>query len=318
MKKYIEFIVSEINQITTDCNEILLFGENIDKGSCLSGLSRGLKVNSNGKIINIGNCELTHFGIGLGMMLDGGNSVLFAKQMDFILLGLEQACSTFNFIRAFKSKDVIGSFTIICIVCDQGFQGPQSSANNASDISSLANIPIYCINFKDDIKKIISNNLVEKGFRIIFASQRAFNKDIINTPLIHAETDCSIFKYCDGEDVTLASYNFALPETLKIRNYLKNNGFESDLYHINYVPNHSLEPLLNSIKKTGKLVVIDDSKSIKKYGDYLASKILQNGIKCEYIDQIRRGSEDKDYGVNHDQMIFDYEKILQFVKNRSS
>ena len=84
------------------------------------------------------------------------------------------------------------------------------------------------------------------------------------------------------------------------------------------MPNHSLEPILSSIKKTGKLVVIDDSKSIKKYGDYLASKILQKGIKCEYIEQIRRGSEDKDYGVNHDQMIFDYKKILKFVSNRIS
>ncbi len=318
MKKYIEFIVSEINKITTSCGEVLLFGENIDKGSCLSGLSRGLEVNSNGKIINIGNCELTHFGIGLGMMLDGGNSVLFAKQMDFILLGLEQACSTFNFIRAYKSRNEVGSFTIVCIVCDQGFQGPQSSSNNASDISSLANIPIYCINFKDDIAKIINDNLVAKGFRIIFVSQRAFNSEINKIPLIYGENDCSIFKYYEGRDVTLASYNFALPETLKIRNYLKSNGFESDLYHINYVPNHSLEPILNSIKKTGKLIVIDDSKSIKKYGDYLATNILKNGIKCDYIDQIRRGSEDKNYGVNHDQMIFDYEKILKFVSNRIS
>ena len=64
--------------------------------------------------------------------------------------------------------------------------------------------------------------------------------------------------------------------------------------------------------------MIDDSKSIKKYGDILASEILKNDIKCQYIDQIRRGSEDKEYGVNHDQIIFDYEKILNFVSNRIS
>ena len=78
---------------------------------------------------------------------------------------------------------------------------------------------------------------------------RAFNSEIKKIPLIFEENDCSIFKYSEGKDVTLASYNFALPETLKIRDYLKANGFESDLYHINYVPNHSLEPILNSIKK---------------------------------------------------------------------
>ncbi len=88
-KKYIEFIVSQINKVTNTCGEVLLFGENINKGSCLSGLARGLEVNNEGQIINIGNCELTHFGLGFGIMLDGGKSVLFAKQKDFIILGLE-------------------------------------------------------------------------------------------------------------------------------------------------------------------------------------------------------------------------------------
>ena len=51
MKKYIEFIVSEFNKVTSECGHVLLFGENIDKGSCLSGLCRGLKVNPKGKIL---------------------------------------------------------------------------------------------------------------------------------------------------------------------------------------------------------------------------------------------------------------------------
>lgn len=311
-KKYIEFIVSELNKITNKCGEILLFGENIDKGSCLSGLARGLEVNDKGKIVNIGNCELTHFGLGLGMMLDGGKAVLFAKQMDFILLGLEQACSTYNFIRAFKSKSEIGSFTIICIVCDQGFQGPQSSNNSASDISSLVNIPIYCLNNKDDISQVINSFLVSNGFRIICVSQRAFNK-YIDKKASFVSSDKSIFKYSCGDDVTLVSYNFALEESFNIQNFLKENRIFCDLFHVNYVPNQSLEEILNSLKKTGKLIILDDSKSVTKYGDYLAVMILQEGIKCEYMNQTRRGIEDIDYGVNKDQLVVDYDRILQFA-----
>ena len=206
------------------------------------------------------------------MMLDGGNAVLFAKQMDFILLGLEQACSTYNFIRAFKEKEEIGSFTIVCIVCDQGYQGPQSSFNAASDISSLANIPIYCINNKNDISKVINSHLVEKGFRIICVSQRAFNNILNEKKAVSAALDNSIFQYSKGNNVTLASYNFALNDSLLIKDFLNSRNFDCDLFHINYVPNHSLEPILNSVQKTRKLIVLDDSKSVTKYGDYLASK----------------------------------------------
>ncbi len=75
---------------------MLLFGENIDTGSRIAGLARGLKVNPAGRILNVGNCELTHIGLGLGMMLDGGNAVVFMKQLDFLLLGIDQMVNTFN------------------------------------------------------------------------------------------------------------------------------------------------------------------------------------------------------------------------------
>ena len=139
-KSYISSIIVEVNNNLKDCGPILLYGENIDTGSKIGGLARGLIVNSDGKILNVGNCELTHCGVGLGIMLDGGSSALFVKQLDFLLLGLDQICNTYNYIRAYSLKASIGSFTILAIVCDQGFQGPQSSLNAANDFFSIANI----------------------------------------------------------------------------------------------------------------------------------------------------------------------------------
>ena len=114
---YINQIIEQVNFVTEKCGAILLFGENIDTGSRIAGLARGLKVNPAGSIQNVGNCELTHCGVGLGMLLDGGQSVLFAKQLDFMLLGLDQICNTFNYIRAYCPRETWGSFTIFVIVC---------------------------------------------------------------------------------------------------------------------------------------------------------------------------------------------------------
>ena len=52
-KTYIQQIVKEINLVTNRSTPILIYGENIDKGSCLSGLARGLEVNPNGSCLNI-------------------------------------------------------------------------------------------------------------------------------------------------------------------------------------------------------------------------------------------------------------------------
>ena len=50
-------------------------------------------------MINVGDCEATHIGVGFGLMLNGVHAVLFAKQLDFMLLGMDQLVNTYNFIR---------------------------------------------------------------------------------------------------------------------------------------------------------------------------------------------------------------------------
>ena len=106
---YIKQIIESVNGVTERCGPVLLFGENIDTGSRIAGLARGLTVNSKGRILNVGNCELTHCGVGFGMMLDRGNAVLFMKQLDFLLLGLDQIVNTFNFIRATGLRTILAA-----------------------------------------------------------------------------------------------------------------------------------------------------------------------------------------------------------------
>ena len=52
---YIGQILEQVNRVTENCGPILLYGENIDTGSRIGGLARGLKVNPEGQILNVGN-----------------------------------------------------------------------------------------------------------------------------------------------------------------------------------------------------------------------------------------------------------------------
>ena len=49
---YYEFINQLIREKVFETQNIVLFGQNIDAGSCLSGLTRNLKVQDNSLIIN--------------------------------------------------------------------------------------------------------------------------------------------------------------------------------------------------------------------------------------------------------------------------
>lgn len=310
---YIKHITDQINLVTEGCGPILLFGENINLGSCLSGLARGLKVNPAGKILNVGNCELTHIGVGLGIMADGGKSVLFMKQLDFLLLGIDQIVNTFNYLRAFLPEGSLGSFTIYVIVCDQGYQGPQSSFNAAGDIASLANVDVFCLNGSDDSSEVIRGQFAKPGFRVVCVSQRLFPTLVLDLPIVARSPGWAIFQYSFGKDVTLVCYNFTLHEGLSLTTELRELGFEAELFHVNYVPDMDVSLIRESCAKTKNLVLIDDSKSVIKFGDKLSSELREQGVRFSCLSLLRRGCKNQDYGVAEDRFIPDVDAVRDFL-----
>lgn len=310
---YIAQIIGQINQVTKSCGPVLLYGENINTGSRIGGLARGLEVNPEGLILNVGNCELTHIGVGFGMMMSGGNAAVFMKQLDFLLLGLDQIVNTFNYIRAFPPQGGFGSFTIFPIVCDQGYQGPQSSINASSDFASIANIDVFCLNGSADASIVIQEQFVSPGFRVICTSQRLFDTPAFDLQLEAYSSDNAVFKYRAGNDVTLICYNFSLRDGVDLAEHLSGAGVQSDLFHVNFVPGMDISLLTESCARTSKIVLIDDSKSVTKFGDILVREFQSRALEFTALSLGRRGCSAEGYGVAEDRFVLDYEAVRAFV-----
>ena len=71
--KYVQYINSLIKEHIKKEDKLVLYGQNIDAGSCLGGLTRGLSASSNNiTVINTPNSENTLVGVGFGLMLNDG------------------------------------------------------------------------------------------------------------------------------------------------------------------------------------------------------------------------------------------------------
>lgn len=311
---YIEHIIGEVNAVTARCGPIFIFGENIDTGSRIAGLARGLTVNPAGRIRNVGNCELTHAGVGFGIMMDGGQAALFAKQLDFMLLGIDQFVNSFNVIRSSRPRSTWGSFTVFVIVCDQGYQGPQSSFNGAGDFASLANIPIFCLNGTADVARVVGHHFAAPGFRLMCLSQRLFGAPALDVQATHSSGDDAVFKYRSGDAATIVSFNFSLRDAIDMDARLREDGVASDLFHVNFVPGMDTSLLVESCRRTRKLVVVDDSKTVTKFGDALVTELHTLGIDVSVLSLSRRGCAELDYGVAADRFIPDAGEALAFVR----
>ncbi|MFC2005198.1 hypothetical protein ACFLUY_03125 [Chloroflexota bacterium] len=236
----------------------MLFGQNIAAGSCLSGLTRNLKVQKGGLIINTPNCENTQCGIGFGLMLNKVPSIFFMKQQDFLVLGIDHLVNTYNFIRRNKPET---SFTIMAVVFDQGYQGLHSSFNNLGDFCSIARVPGFTITNRVDGEQIIGSQLISPGFRLIGVSQRLATEEILEVENIYSNKESTIFQYTKGTGATIVCFNFSFPYGLELYNRLKEKGISSSLFSVNAVTPIKWVEIIENVKVTKNLVVIDDSKS---------------------------------------------------------
>lgn len=313
--KYIAHINELIGKKTATTEHLVLFGQNIAAGSHISGLTKNLKVGKGGMVINTANVENTLAGIGFGMILGGVSSIFFMKQQDFLLLGIDHLVNTYNFIRRKKPS---ASFTIVFVVVDSGYQGLQSSINNLGDFCSIARIPGFTITNIVDAQEIIETHLVSPGFRILAVSQRLFSQDVISVEKVYGNEEKTIFQYSDGSDATIVCFNFAFPYGLQLAEELRKNNVNPSLFSVNMPTPLEWDPIIDNVKKTKKVVIIDDSKSMNFSSDNLLSAIYAV-IKPEKVVVLRRVFSSNDWLFpNSDELLIDYNQVAKELVSSSA
>jgi len=309
--KYVEYVNSLIRDEVIKADGLVLYGQNINAGSCLGGLTRNLKVRKNSKIINTQNSENTLVGVGFGLMLNNVSSIFFMKQQDFLLLGIDHLVNTYNIIRANVPK---ASFTIMPIIVDSGYEGPQSCLNSFGDFCSIARIKGFSCTNKIDTNKIIKKHLILPGFRIIGVSQRLLKEELLDLDTINDDRNGNYFQYKTGNDVTIVCLNYSLPYGLNLYNKLETINISSSLFSVNIYSEFDFSPIIYDLNKTENLILIDDSKS----GNLLCDNFLFNALDQCRINKkviIKRRLSKKWFYPNSDELEINYNKILELFKS---
>ena len=304
--KYVEFLNDVVRKKVLEPEHILLFGQNISAGSCISGFTRGLKVKPGGRIINTPNCENTLCGIGFGSMMNGVPAIFFMKQQDFLLLGIDQLVNTYNIVRRKTPK---ASFTIMPVIVDSGYEGPQSALNNLADFCSIARIPGYTITNKIDAKEIINKYLIAPGFRIIGISQRLFKTEIVDVPCVYMNEDRSVFQYTKGEDVTIVCFNLSLPHGLEIHRRMAEKNVQASVFSINAAMPIPWDEIVGDVRGTKQVIIIDDLKSVNAPWQSLLNALYSRTKMKKHI-VVQRSFDGYWCRPQHDQLEMDYDKVI--------
>jgi pyruvate/2-oxoglutarate/acetoin dehydrogenase E1 component len=253
----------------------LVYGENLDRGSFISGLSKNLIAGPTRLVKNIGNCEYTHCGVGFGLMMSGHNAVLFVKQLDFMMLGIDHFVSTYGQICATKYQKPLGSFTIVTAVYDQGFQGPQSSFRGLNEICSMSGASGFLLQENADAKKVVAEEMSKPGFRFIALSQRMANDEVSETEIISASPDNSVIQFAQGNDATVVCFGYSLVHGKSLVSEIRDLGRTASLFTVNYVRDANWGIAIKAASASQKLVVIDDTRGATSLAFRFLADVLE-------------------------------------------
>jgi len=309
--KYVQYINSLLQDSLSKKSNTVVYGQNIDAGSCISGLTRNLSLKNHTHVINTQNSENTLVGVGFGMMINEVSSIFFMKQTDFLLLGIDHLVNTYNIIRQTKPT---ASFTIFPVTVDSGYEGPQSSLNNLGDFCSIAGVDGYTFTNKNDAKDIITNHLIKPGFRVMSTGQKYLREEILDLEILNKSHSDDYFQYKKGSKATIVCFNLALIYGIKLHEDMLKRKITSSLFSVNAHLCSDYSSIINDIKETQKLIIIDDTKSRNRLSDKFLTDVLS---ECRLNKKIvvSRSFNEQSFYPNNDELEIDNNKLIESVTN---
>ena len=308
---YLQAINKIISDRVNQMENTLVYGENLDRGSFISGLSKNLIAAPTRLVKNVGNCEYTHCGVGFGLMMSGHNAVLFVKQLDFMMLGIDHFVSTYGQICATNYQKPLGSFTIVTAVYDQGFQGPQSSFRGLNEICSISGASGFLLQENADTKKVVMEEMSKPGFRFIALSQRMANEEVSETEIIFASPDNSVLQFAQGNDATIVSFGYTLVHGKTLISGIRDLGRTASLFTVNYVRDANWGIAISEASKNKKLVIIDDTRGPTSLAFRFLADVLE--FDKNVVFTIVRNREDLSTTVSDEKFDFKSEKVIAQV-----
>lgn len=277
-KKYLfsEIVNLTLKEIMRSNNKTVLFGLGVDDPKGIFGTTKGLKqIFGSNRVFDMPASENAMTGVAIGMSLNKMIPIMNHQRMDFFLLSMDQIVN-----NAAKWKYMFGGQQkcpiIVRLIVGRGWgQGPTHSQNFQNMFATVPGLKIYIPSFPSTIRSILHSS-IKSSDPVLIIEHRWLHNTVENIDLkIKPKKIKGIEKIKNGKDLTIVSSSYSSIEIIKIYNNLKKANISIDHLDINTLKPLDIRPIFNSVKKTGRLLILDNS--VHKYcsfGDYIISKII--------------------------------------------
>ena len=196
-------------------------------------------------------------GISVGLSLEKIRSVVSHQRLDFFLLAMDQLVNSAAKMHYMFNGQLKVPITIRLILGRGWGQGPTHSQNLQSWFAHIPGLKVVMPSSPLDAKGLLISSIFDPN-PVLFLEHRWLHNCLGNVPKGHYRIPIGVANtLLDGKDITVVSMSYLTTEALIACNYLKKFGIEVDLIDLRSIKPLDLNSIANSLRKTGKLLVLD-------------------------------------------------------------
>ena len=262
---------------------VFLMGEEVAEYNGAYKASKGMLDKFGPKrVIDTPISELGFSGIGVGAAMNGLRPIIEFMTFNFSLVGIDQIIN-----NAAKMMQMSGGQFNVPIV----FRGPTGSAGQlgATHSQSFDNWFANCPGLKVvvpsnpyDAKGLLKSSIRDDN-PVIFMESEVMYGDKMHVPIEEYIIPIGEAKVCnEGTDVTIVSYGKMMKTVFEAASKLEEENISVELIDLRTIRPMDYETILRSVKKTNRLIVVEESWPFASVSSEVSYHIQKNAF--DFLD----------------------------------
>lgn len=272
---------------------VTLFGEDIEdpKGDVF-GVTRGLSQAFPGRVKNSPLAESTIVGVAIGQALAGGKPVAFLQFADFFAIAYNQIFAELGSMH--WRTDGGWSAPVILMVSCGGFKpglGPFHASSMESIAAHTPGIDVFLPATAGDAAGLLNAAFESKRPTIFFYPKSCLNDRSQATSRDVARQIVAIGKgrrHREGDGITFVAWGNTLNLSLKAAAALEAVGVTSDVIDLRSISPWDVDLVLESVRKTGKLIIAQEDNITASVASEIAATIAERAGMSVAIRRVSR------------------------------
>jgi len=240
------------------------------------GTTLGLKEEfGSQRVLDMPTSENGITGVAIGSALVGMRPVMVHQRLDFALLALDQIvnqAANWHYMYGGKTSVPI----VIRLIIGRGWgQGPQHSQSLHSWFSHVPGLKVVAPSTPHDAKGLLISS-IEDNNPVIFIEHRWLHNISGHVPLERYRVPIGAARIVrSGTSMTIVAISYMTLESSRAAETLACQGIDAEVVDIRSLRPLDDELIVQSVRKTGRLLVVDSSWSSASSGADIVARVVE-------------------------------------------